>query len=205
LTKIKIGALAFLDYVMSTPRGCTKIVKAQRSMYTNPSDQGFYSYESIKGAMRRAMNATDPDAVLQRCVSKASKIMEPHYEAIANGFSIWRSQVKDAGVSAKDASWSIGNLTVTFRYLIGLAPKKGPKVVVLTYTKEPVLTQDEAELVLRIMEHAMPQILPDAVPMVLDTRRARVFKLRANTNRPDLDAVLAAEAAKYVTHWDLAA
>ncbi|MEU4801232.1 hypothetical protein [Actinosynnema sp. NPDC023587] len=191
---------------MSTPKGCVKIVKAQRNMYNDPSNQGFYGYESIKSAMRRSVTATDPRSVLDRSVAKATVQMSSHYEAIASGFDAWLRRAKGTGIPAKSETiWTIGNLTITLRHLIGLSLPRAPKVIVLTYVKEPPLTQDSADLLLRIMEHAMPTILLGAVPMVVDTRRGKSFKLRANTNRADLDAVLAAEAAKYVTHWMMAA
>lgn len=205
MERIRIGATSFLDYVMSTPRGCTKIVKAQRSMYSDPDNQGFFAYESIKAAMKRAVNATDPTAVLAAVTVKTTKLMVPHYGAIASGFLGWLTKVKGTGIRTTDAAWTSDNLTVTLRHVIGLQLSKGQKLAVLAYVKEPVLTQDSADLLLRIMEVQMANLLPGAVPVVLDTRRAKLFKLRANANRSDLDALLAAEAAKYVTHWTTAA
>lgn len=151
--------------------------------------------------MRRSVNSTDPQAVLEASILKATSVMQPHYEVISAGFTAWRAKTKGTGVRAKDAVWTSGDLTVSLRHLIGLRLPKGSEVVVLTYVKESALTQDMADLVLRIMEHAMPEVLPGATPVIVDTRRGKPFKLRANANRADLDGVLAAEAAKYVTHW----
>ncbi len=202
---VKIGALSFLDYMMSTPKGCAKIVKAQRSMYTNPADQGFYGYESIKAALKRALSAVDGHATLDRAIADAIPTMKSHYEAVAVGFMAWCKKVKGTGIRAKDAVWTSGYLTVTLRHMIGLREADGSQFVVLTYVKDLELTQDMADLLLRILELKMPDILPGATPIVLDARRGKQFKLRKNANRNDLDAVLAAEAMKYVTHWMAAA
>ena len=201
MQKIKIGATSFLDYIMSTPRGCTKIVKAQRSMYNDPESQAFHGYESIKSGMKRAISSTDAEAELAAVIAKATKQMAPHYEAIATGFIAWRGRSKGTGVRARDAAWASGNLTVTLRHIIGLRQPDGSELAVLTYVKEPVLTQDSADLLLRIMDLEMGNILPGATSTVLDARRGKPFRLRRNANKPDLDAALAAEAAKYVTHW----
>ncbi len=103
-----------------------------------------------------------------------------------------------------NTTWTINDLTITFRHLIGLISTKGERRLVLPYVKAPVLTQDSTDLMLRIMEHVMSEVLPGATPVVLDTRRGKAFKLRANANRADLDGVLVAESAKYVAHWNVA-
>ncbi|ALG07446.1 hypothetical protein AOZ06_11405 [Kibdelosporangium phytohabitans] len=67
------------------------------------------------------------------------------------------------------------------------------------------MNQAAADLLLRILEREMERLLPGGTPVVLDVRRSKTYRLRRNTNRHELDALLAGEAAKYVAHWQAAA
>ncbi|WP_440901681.1 hypothetical protein [Actinosynnema sp.] len=77
MEKPKIGALSFLDYAMSTPKGCAKIVKEQRRMYSDLSSQGHFTYESIKIAMKQSVDSADPRRVLDKAVDKAPALLVP--------------------------------------------------------------------------------------------------------------------------------
>lgn len=203
--RVKISAHAFLDYVSSTPQGCVSIVKMQRAMYLDPGSQAYFFYKPILNGLKRAVSSTDADSELEKVVASAGARQKLHFEEINDGFLAWWTRVRATGVACQEATWTQENLSVKLHSLIGLRLNDGSKIALLPYVKAPKLTTGAANMVLRILECEIDAVLPDAKPMVLDTRRGVTFKLRANTNRRDLDALLAAEAAKYVTHWKAAA
>ncbi len=62
----------------------------------------------------------------------------------------------------------------------------------------------EAELQVR-MHQMLGVRLPEATPVVFDTRRGRRFKLHHRANRRQLDACARGMAVGYVRQWELAA
>ncbi|SDY00588.1 hypothetical protein SAMN05216215_1018114 [Saccharopolyspora shandongensis] len=212
MDSVRIGLGPFLDYVRSTPRGCVAIVKSQRRMYLDPDGQGSSFYGPLSAGLRRAVNSTDPEQVIAEVVKRSRPEQRRHYEELQSGFGRWWSKTKASGVPVASTEWVRAELAVRVlgsrepgSGVLGLRYRDGKTEVVLPYLKEPELGRDAANLTLRILELHMNELLPGAIPVVLDLRRAAPLRLRSNTNRDDLDAVLAGEAAKYVTHWQAAA
>ncbi|MBE1471658.1 hypothetical protein [Kibdelosporangium phytohabitans] len=190
---------------MGTSRDCKRIVREHRAMYLDPTNQAATFYEPIRSAFRRAVSSIDPAVVLDGAVRKATKAQLPHYEELQSGFMMWWSRTKATGVPVRDGEWVEGGLVVTLRQLIGVRCTDGTTFVVFPYVKSPEMNQAAADLLLRILEREMERLLPGGTPVVLDVRRSKTYRLRRNTNRHELDALLAGEAAKYVAHWQAAA
>ncbi len=74
-------------------------------------------------------------------------------------------------------------------------------MAVLAYLKSQPLTQESANVGLRLLEYTIGTTLPEATPIVLDARRGRAFSMSRRTNTAKLDALIIAEAAGYVAHW----
>lgn len=202
---VTISIPSFLDYMHSTPRTCMNIIKRQRAMYLDPSTGGWHFYGPFLAGMRRAANSTDPDQVVEAVVQRSRAAQQQHYRQLAEGFRHWWPTIQATGVRAPDGVWTNGELTVKVRQLLGLRRPAGSTEIVLPYLKEPELSRDTAELGLRILERMAETAASGVIPVVLDVRRGKTFRLRRNTNRSDLDALLAGEAAKYVTLWRTAA
>ena len=88
---------------------------------------------------------------------------------------------------------------------LGLIAPDGSRAAVMVYVKEPPLTQESANVALRILQQTMDDVLPGATPLVLDARRGQAFRMSRRTNLTKLDALIAAEAAGYVVHWRMSA
>lgn len=205
---IGIGAHPWLDYLGSTPSTSFRIAKAQRYNYSREGSGGFHFYNPALTAIRRAISSTEPPAVLEATLGRLKNQTQLiHTREVFAGFLSWWNNVTATAVPAKAAVWARSGLSVSLysQHLLGLKTSTGVTKVVLPYVKPQVLTRDAAFLLLHLMEQVMPTILDGATPAVLDRRRARSFALRKNTSRTELDAILTAEAARYVTHWHAAA
>ncbi len=66
-------------------------------------------------------------------------------------------------------------------------------------------TWAEGKLRVQMMESLVDPVLPGATPVVLDSRRGKLFKLRANANRATIDACVRGLAVAYERQWALAA
>ncbi|GAA3887589.1 hypothetical protein GCM10022243_60490 [Saccharothrix violaceirubra] len=203
---ISVTALSFTEYAMSGQRGRISIVTEQRSIYlaTDPWPCGFYN--PMRNAMRRAANSTDPDAELDRAVESAHlNGQERAFLELREGFMPWLRTTRATGVPVAPTRWRAGDLVLKVRPHLGLRLPDGSLGAVLVYMKEAPMSQEAANVGLRILEQTMTDTLPGATALVLDARRGRAFRMAKRTNRTKLDALIAAEAAGYVVHWRMSA
>ncbi|MFI9812463.1 hypothetical protein [Saccharothrix variisporea] len=203
---VSVTALSFTEYVMSGQRGRISIVSEQRSVYlgADPWVCGFYN--PMRDAMRRAANSIDPDAELDAAVRSASRNGQPRaFEELREGFLPWLRSTRATGVPVAATRWEAGDLTLRVRPHLGLRMPDGSTAAVLVYVKETPMTQEAANVGLRILQRTIDATLPGATPLVLDARRGRAFRMSRRTNLAKLDALIAAEAAGYVVHWRMSA
>ncbi|NUT93721.1 MAG: hypothetical protein HOY78_17040 [Saccharothrix sp.] len=191
---------------MSGQRGRISIVSEQRNVYlgTDPWVCGFYN--PMRDAMRRAANSIDPDAELDAAVRSASRNGQPRaFEELREGFLPWLRSTRATGVPVAATRWEAGDLTLRVRPHLGLRMPDDSTAAVLVYVKETPMTQEAANVGLRILQRTIDRTLPGATPLVLDARRGRAFRMSRRTNLAKLDALIAAEAAGYVVHWRMSA
>ncbi|GGP43409.1 hypothetical protein [Saccharothrix coeruleofusca] len=203
---VSVTALSFTEYVMSGQRGRINIVSEQRSIYLTADRWVCGFYNPMRDAMRRAANSPDPEAELDRAVRSASLNGQLRaFEELRDGFLPWLRSTRATGVPTGTTRWSAGELTLKVRPHLGLLGPDGSTAAVLVYVKEQPMTQEVANVGLRILQHTMPLTLAGAEPLVLDARRGRAFRMSRRTNLAKLDALIAAEAAGYVVHWRMSA
>ncbi|MEU5690374.1 hypothetical protein [Actinosynnema sp. NPDC020468] len=203
---ISVTALSFTEYAMSGQRGRISIVTEQRSIYLAEAGWPCGFYNPVRNAMRRAFNSPDPAAELAGAVESAHlNGQERAFEEIREGFLPWLAATGATGVPVSATRWRSGELTLKVRPHLGLRLPDGSTAAVLVYVKERPMTQESANVGLRILQQTMSATLPDATPLVLDARRGRAFRMAKRTNLHKLDALIAAEAAGYVVHWRMSA
>lgn len=203
----KIGGFQFLDFVQAGPRKSTRTVAEQRKLYLNPQGMGWSYYGPLYAGFKAAVSAPDPRTTLDQVVNRAAVRDVGCGRAFAeasDGF-LHLLGTGVTGVPVQSSSWQEGDLTIDLRRMTGLRTRKGDLLYVAPYVKEPELTQDDADVLLYLMDEAVAQALPNATPVVWDTRRGQAFKLRRNTNRKLLGCHVRGQAAAYMVAWHLAA
>ncbi|MDQ0378186.1 hypothetical protein [Amycolatopsis thermophila] len=203
----RIGGFQFLGFVQAGPRKRAKVVAEQRELYLNPQGPAWIYYGQLFAGFRSALNAPDPRSKLDLVVDRAAAADPARGRAYAearDGFL--RLLPRGAtGVPSKQPSWRDGELTVELRNMLGLRLRDGKLLYVAPYVKGPELTQDDADVLLYMMEETLEQALPGGTPVVWDVRRAKPFKLRQNTNRQSLGCHVRGQAAAYMVAWRMAA
>ena len=206
---ISVTALSFTEYAMSGQRGRISIVSDQRRIYLSSEQWVAGFYNPVRDAMRRAANSPDPAAELEKAVAAAHEHgrsgQARAFEEVREGFVPWLRSARATGVPTGAARWQAGDLTLRVRPHLGLIAPDGSRAAVTVYVKEAPLTQEAANVALRVMQQTMADVLPGAAPLVLDARRGRAFRMSRRTNLAKLDALIAAEAAGYVVHWRMSA
>ncbi|WP_202918960.1 hypothetical protein [Saccharothrix deserti] len=206
---ISVTALSFTEYVMSGQRGRINIVSDQRRIYLSSEQWVAGFYNPMRDAMRRAANSPDPAAELEKAVAAAHlqpRAGQPRaFEELREGFLPWLRATRATGVPTGAARWQTGDLALRVRPHLGLRMPDGSRAAVLVYMKEAPMTQEAANVGLRILQQTVSDTLPGAIPLVLDARRGRAFRMSRRTNLAKLDALIAAEAAGYVVHWRMSA
>lgn len=204
-----IGGLQWLDYVHAGPRKSMSMVAEQKRRYLDPGRYAWSAYGPLLAAFRRALNSPDREHELERVIARARERddwREAAYRDAADGF-LETIPKRATGIHVGEATWAEGNLRVVFRHMLGvrLHDRNDTRWLVLPYCKAAALNQGSADIVLQMMESFVDLVLPGATPVVLDTRHGKLYKLRANTNRINIDACVRGLAAAYERQWLLAA
>lgn len=101
--------------------------------------------------------------------------------------------------------WVDDELTVSVDHCLGLRSPKGTTICAFPYFKADQVTSSVIAGTVRIVEVVQEEVLPDAVPAVLEVRTGRLHKLAGGRNRETIDCWLHSEANGYCAHWHAAA
>ncbi|CAM2814802.1 hypothetical protein SAXI111661_02850 [Saccharomonospora xinjiangensis] len=204
-----IGGLQWLDYVHAGPRKSMSLVAEQKRRYLDPGRYAWSAYGPLLSAFRRSLNSVDRHGELDRVVARAEEKNDWRAEAYRDAVAGFSKAVpkRATGVQVGEATWAEGNLRIVFRHLLGvrLHDKNDTRWLVLPYCKGTALNQGSADIVLQMMETFTGLALPGATPVVLDSRHGKLYRLRANTNRENIDACVRGLAVAYERQWSLAA
>jgi hypothetical protein len=204
-----IGGLQWLDYVHAGPRKAMSIVAEQKRRYLDPERPAWSAYGPLLAAFRRALNSPDRKSELEKVIEQVSGKGDWRAAAYRDASEGFLSLIpkRATGIHVTDATWSEGNLRIVFRHLLGvcLHDRADTRWLVLPYCKGEALNQDSADIVLQMMESFAELVLPGSRPIVLDTRHATRYKLRANANRDNIDACVRGLALAYERQWFLTA
>lgn len=197
----------FMDYANERGSGRMSIVQQQRKRIEDPEQQAFHYYAPAVRNLPLAIASTDPEAILDAMLNQTTSTHQrQHHVELRDGMLTFIRKRHPSRVPvANGCQWITPDLTVTIRQHVGIWMPDGNVSVVLLYLKQPPLTQDAANAGLRIIETQLAALLADGLPGVLDVRRAKIFALRRNANRRNIDAWLRGEAAGYAAHWAAAA
>ncbi|ASO19886.1 hypothetical protein FHR81_000434 [Actinoalloteichus hoggarensis] len=194
----------FVSYAASGGAARITTIHQQRRRYENPEPAAYNFYRRPADAIRAGRAACRDEVAMTSMVQQAHALQRPHYEAIARGWlqlmAEWQPRLVDVG----RARWSSGSLDVRISPHLGLLDDDNRLWSVFLHFKEAELTREGSYAPLRLMEQCMDELLPGGAPLVIDVRRARLFKV-TNRNRQRLDAWLTGEAAAFTTHWASAA
>jgi hypothetical protein len=200
---LRIGVGVFVDYVNGSGSARISILKQQMDRILDPTKLAWYPYTAIETALRSSLASTDPEASLSRAVADAKAAMRPHYEEIVTGWRQWLARNRGTTlVPTSAATWRHGDLTINIKHHVGLRRKDGQTVAALLYLKQQPLTQAGANVGLRILDQSMDRVLPGGQAAVIDVRRAKTYRIRANQKLGSLDNWIESEAIGYLAHWN---
>lgn len=195
---LTLSALTFAEYATGTRTRRTEIITTRR---VPPEDYpGTQFYAPLLAAIPVALASQDPPAALTVAAQglELSGQERAYAEATAGLLSWWR-RTRGAVVPAGSSALETGGLRIDATPHLAYRTRTGLEVA-LFHLKEAELPRDTAVAAARLMQVCMPDLLPNATPVVVDTRRARTFRIPANTNLAKLDAWLASQALAYMTH-----
>ncbi|WP_410597838.1 hypothetical protein [Amycolatopsis sp. lyj-23] len=204
---ITIGGIQFAGFIGAGARQSRKVVTDQKKLYLGDAPAWSY-YGPLNNGLRGALNATDPEAHLERIAARAAAQNTAKGEAFRDASAGFLKLVPAGatGVRVNPAAWNTNDLTVALRNAVGVRLKNGKTLYVVANPKADPLTQDAADALLRMMELAVGIALPGATPQVWDLRfnGGTAYRLHGNTSRQALDGYLQAQAVAYRSFWDAA-
>lgn len=190
-TSITLGG--FVDFITA---GASKRVTAVRDvadMQLSDYERSHDFYAGVRDAIILGVGNGDDEQRMRHAVDDCNPRRREHYEAVAQGWSIWR-QGKTLGVFSQPLEWQQQGLEVR------VSPKftwreKRQSHLVWPYFKADELTGDATQAAIRIMEMLYPESF--GRPAVLDVRRGQLHHRRGRSNK--IDAWLAGEASAFLT------
>ncbi|MGW5050648.1 hypothetical protein [Actinokineospora sp. NPDC004072] len=195
---VTLSALTFAEYATGTRTRRTEIVATRRI----PADEyvGAQYYAPLLEAIPVALASADPTAVLTVAAQGLELSgQERAYAEATDGLLEWWRRTRGVVVTSGESILETGGLRINVTPHLAYRTKTGSEVA-LFHLKEAELPRDTAIAAARLMQVCMLDLLPDATPVVIDTRRSRAYRIPANTNLPKLDAWLASQATAYVNH-----
>ncbi|WP_424183898.1 hypothetical protein ACOBQX_18255 [Actinokineospora sp. G85] len=202
LGTITVPAPSFAEYAAADRRGRNGIVVDQHARQADAEHYAHVFYRPITDAITTSLTAPDPTAALTAATESAELNGQARaFEEVAAGFSRWWKAARATPVPVGESILRFGSLAVAVRPHLGFRDRAGVEHAVLLHLKEAPLARDAANAALRMLDRCMLDLLPGAVPLVVDVRRAKQYRLSRSVNVELLDAWLAAQASAYVTHW----
>ena len=209
---VKTSLVSFMEFLDVPPRKSIDVIKRHRDERRRRSKGAPPYYWPFLAAIRRAVSSLHTLPEIAAVVDKQSDLAKRgNYAEVYQGFQSWWSRVEACGVPvARGTTWCHGELIVPIRGdresgmgVFAVEYRDGTIEVILPYFKQE--KPEDVDLVLRIMEHTMGDLVAEASPMVLDARRSREFRLSARRDRGELDVILESGAEMYVRAWQNAA
>lgn len=203
--------LAFSRYVGR--RGPAKAsfvggLRRQRS-----SQSGFNPHGSLIKALKSDIQWHTPGTHLSRVVDEVKPRWRPLYESLVPGALSYLDSLGDLRAvqlaQSRDVLAIVGNLPVKINPQLALRYDDGrAEAVRLHFDPDPPV--DDAVLAtLHLMGQHMDRVLPGATPVVVDVRRAQIYRPDAegpdDKKAADVERWLTGEAAAFAAMWTVAA
>jgi hypothetical protein len=193
-----LGALTFAEYATGSRSRRGEIVSTRRI----PAEEyvGAQYYQPLLSAIPVALGSGDPAAVLTVAAQGLEfSGQERAYAEASAGLLAWWRRTRGQVVPVGESVLETGGLRVDVTPHLGYRTRSGAEVA-LFHLKEAELGRDTAVAAARLMQVCLLDLLPGATPVVVDARRAKVYRIPPQTNLVKLDAWLASQAAAYVQH-----
>ncbi|MCK2240885.1 MULTISPECIES: hypothetical protein [unclassified Crossiella] len=199
--QVKLGAI--IDFVVSGPGLQTRTVENLRRMYLDEAARPWFYYEPMVNGIKRALASEEPGEVLDSVVHRIDDpAKSAHFQELRGGFLTWLAKARPALVPVGGSVWRGSDGEVGISPHLGLTLGADPRPhAVMLYLKKPELTQAAANIPLWMVERQLAEILPGGRAAILDVRRGKLFRLRANASPKRLDASVAGALANFSTIW----
>jgi hypothetical protein len=199
--------LAFTRYVGRTGPGKATFVSGLRRQ--RESRSGFNPHGTLVKALKADIQFRTGGAHLTAAVDLVRPRWRPLYEALTPGALSYLGSLGDpaaVGVAqTRDALGVLGGLSIKVNPHLGLRYDDGrAEAIRLHFDPEP--PAGEALLAtLHLMSRHMHQVLPHAVPVVVDVRRGEIHRPDPAAKPAEVERWLAGEAAAFAAMWTTAA
>jgi hypothetical protein len=203
--------LAFARYVGRRGPAKASFVGGLRRQRTSQS--GFNPHGTLIKALRSDIQWHTRGTHLGRVVDEVKPRWRPLYEALLPGALSYLDSLGDLRAvhlaQSRDVLAIVGNLPVKINPQLALRYDDGRAEAVRLYFDPDPPADDAVLATLHLMGQHMDRVLPGATPVVVDVRRAEIYRPDPDVvdekAAGDVDRWLAGEAAAFATMWTVAA
>lgn len=195
-----ISLTNFVDFVVSggTPQlTCLKEIKKQFAVKYNPA---FDFYKQFRECLIKVHREGYNSAILDTFVEQNANAKKDKFyqESVANYKKLFKKKAVE-WIDCENRKWESNGLTVNVNPELGLKID-GVDHVIKLYFKKHQPKKLQLETILHLIKTTLPIKNKNAVVAVIDIPRGKLIVPTVET--PDIEALLAGQAAAFVTMWN---
>ena len=202
-----VTMLGFTRYVGRTGPGKATYVGGLRRQHESRS--GFNPHGSLIKALKADIQFRTGGTHLTAVTETVNPRWRPLYQTLTARARAGEGTPGDPPTvqvtRARDALGVLGGLTVKINPHFGLRAEDGTLQAVRLHFDEEAPQPEVATAALHLMARHMDQVLPHAVPVLVDVRRGTVLHADPATRSDEVERWLAGEAAAFSAMWGTAA
>ena len=206
MSEIKITMTTFVDFVVAngTPKlTAVKNAKTQYQVAYDPA-KDFYKplRESIIVAAQQNLTSNESLASVRSVLGNLNARKLETYNACIAGYKTWRGRkniVWRKTFSSGSSEWTQGRLVIRVTPELGVSVNGKPHIIKL-YFKEDKPSKQLLETMFFLLKQYDRRKNNTVTVGILDIRRGRLYS--STRDFPDIEQLLAGEAAAFQTMWD---
>jgi hypothetical protein len=195
--------LGFTRYVARTGPAKATFVGGLRRQRERRS--GFNPHGQLVKALKADIAFRTGGSYLAEVPQLVKPRWKPLYDAVSAGASHYLRSLGDPGqvslAQTREALATVGPLAVKINPHFGLRYEDGRREAVRLHFDEEPPTPEVITATLHLMARHMDQILPNAVPVLVDLRRGVSHTIDPGGKPGDVERWLAGEAAAFTAMW----
>ena len=206
MSNIKISMTPFVDFVVASGTRKLTAVKQAKVQYQAAYDPATDFYkplrECIIDAAQQNLNGKETLDSVRSILVNLSARKAASYQECGVGYKKWRGRknvVWDAAFTSEWSEWTQGRLALRVNPELGLLINDIPYIIKL-YFKTTELSQFRLETMYHLLKQYDRRKNTTVTVGILDIRRGRLYS--STRDFPDIEQLLAGEAAAFQTIWD---
>lgn len=196
--EVSISLTQFLNFATKPPEQQLTVVREIRKQHDEGYEVPPDLYKQFREAVVRMHKNGRPKDDLDRVATiQTEPSRVKHYPPLVAGYKKFLGRKTTEWFDPPEGIWACEDLFIKIRPEVGLVIDGIPTAIKLWLKDDDSLNKRRAELIVHLMQQALPHTTDDLVVSVLDVRKAKPFS--AGKSDHEQTALLRAQARSFVS------